>query len=116
MATDDVRRPGVKGQPSGPQAIGRIMSRLLARTGYDREQASDSLTAAWKAVVPELLAAHCRPGRVRRGVLDVFVSHSAISQEFSFHKAAVLERLKAALPSAAITDIRCRLSDTPTGS
>jgi predicted nucleic acid-binding Zn ribbon protein len=115
MATDDVRRPGAKGQPAGPQAIGRIMSRLLARTGYDREQASESLTAAWNAAVPEPLAAHCRPGRVRRGVLEVFVSHSAISQEFSFHKAAVIARLKAALPSAAITDIRCRLADTPTG-
>ncbi|MFM7137998.1 MAG: DUF721 domain-containing protein [Planctomycetota bacterium] len=91
------------------------MSRLFARTGYDREQASESLTAAWTAAVPEALVAHCRPGRVRRGVLEVFVSHSAISQEFSFHKAAVLERLKAALPAAAITDIRCRLADTPVG-
>jgi hypothetical protein len=27
----------------------------------------------------------------------------------------VIARLKAALPSAAITDIRCRLADTPTG-
>jgi predicted nucleic acid-binding Zn ribbon protein len=115
MATDDLRRPGPKGQPSGPQAIGRIMSRLLARTGYAREQASESLAAAWSAAVPEPLAAHCRPGRIRRGVLEVFVSHSAISQEFSFHKVAVLERLKAALPSAAITDLRCRLADTPAG-
>lgn len=115
MAIDDGRRPGSSGQPAGPQAIGRIMSRLFARTGYDREQASDSLAAAWQAAVPEPLAAHCRPGRVRRGVLEVFVSHSAISQEFSFHKSAVLDRLKAAIPSAAITDIRCRLADSPAG-
>jgi hypothetical protein len=116
MAIDDGRRSGASGQPAGPQAIGRIMSRLFARTGYDREQASESLAAAWVAAVPAPLAAHCRPGRVRRGVLEVFVSHSAISQEFSFHKAGVLERLKVALPSAAITDIRCRLADTPAGS
>jgi predicted nucleic acid-binding Zn ribbon protein len=115
MASDDGRRPGAKGPPTGPQAIGRIMSRLFARTGYDREQASESLAAAWTAAVPEPLAAHCRPGRVRRGVLEVFVSHSAISQEFSFQKAAVLERLRAALPAAGITDIRCRLADTPAG-
>ena len=115
MATDDVRRPGAKGLPSGPQAIGRIMSRLMARTGYDREQASESLAAAWQAAVPQPLAAHCRPGRIRRGVLEVFVSHSAVSQEFSFHKPAVLERLKAALPAAAISDIRCRLADAPAG-
>jgi hypothetical protein len=48
-------------------------------------------------------------------VLEVFVSHSAVSQEFSFHKPAVLERLKAALPAAAISDIRCRLADAPAG-
>jgi hypothetical protein len=92
-----------------------MLASLQTRTGYDREQASESLAAAWTAAVPEPLAAHCRPGRVRRGVLEVFVSHSAISQEFSFHKSAVLERLKAVLPSAAITDIRCRLADTPAG-
>lgn len=115
MAIDDPRRPGARGQPTGPQAIGRIVSRLLARTGYDREQASESLTAAWNAAVPEPLAGHCRPGRVRRGVLEVLVSHSAVSQEFSFHKRAVLEQLKAALPAAAITDIRCRLADAPAG-
>ena len=115
MATDDVRRSAARGMPTGPQAIGRVLSRLLARTGYDREQASESLAAAWQAAVPETLAAHCRPGRVRRGVLEVFVSHSAVSQEFSFHKPAVLERLRVALPAAAITDIRCRLADTPAG-
>lgn len=116
MATDDARRSAARGLPTGPQSIGRIMARLLARTGYDREQASESLAAAWQTAVPAALAAHCRPGRIRRGVLEVFVSHSAVSQEFSFHKPAVLERLKAALPSAAITDIRCRLADLPAGS
>ena len=115
MAIDDGRRAGRSGQVSGPQAIGRIVSRLLARTGYDREQGSAALAAAWQAAVPATLVAHCRPGHVRRGVLEVFVSHSAISQEFSFHKAAVLDRLRAELPSAAINDIRCRLADTPPG-
>ena len=74
-----------------------------------------ALAAAWREAVPEPLVAHCRPGRVRRGVLEVFVSHSAVSQEFVFHKPAVLARLKAALPAVAITDIRCRLADTPAG-
>lgn len=99
----------------GPQPIGRIVGRLLARTGYDREQASEALAAAWRQAVPEPLAAHSRPGLVRRGVLEVFVTHSAIVQEFSFHKPAVLAGLQTRLPDAGITDIRCRLSDGAAG-
>jgi hypothetical protein len=106
----DGKRPA-----GGPQAIGRIMSRLMARTGYDREQGSDALASAWQAAVPPLLAGHCRPGRVQRGVLEVFVSHAAVAQEFGFHKRDVLARLRASLPAASITDIRCRLGEQPTG-
>jgi hypothetical protein len=104
----DANRPA-----GGPQAIGRIVSRLLARTGYDKEQGSEALATAWQAAVPAILADRCRPGRVRRGVLEVFVSHAAVAQEFGFHKREVLARLSAALPAATITDIRCRLGDRP---
>lgn len=99
-------------QPRGPQPVGRVMSRLMARTGYGQEHASEALTTAWSAAVPEAMAAYARPGLVRRGVLEVFVSHSAIVQEFNFHKHAVIQSLQAALPTAGITDIRCRLSET----
>jgi predicted nucleic acid-binding Zn ribbon protein len=88
------------------------VSRLLARTGYAREQASESLAAAWTAAVPAPLAGHSRPGLIRRGVLEVFVTHSAIVQEMAFHKEAVLKNLQASLPSAGITDIRCRMAET----
>ena len=46
---------------------------------------------------------------VRRGVLEVFVSHSAHVQELGFHKHAIVARLRELLPDAGITDIRCRL-------
>jgi Mrp family chromosome partitioning ATPase len=58
-------------QPAGPTAIGRLMSRLLARTGYDREQAASGLVDAWQQAVPEHLRAASQPGLVRRGVLEV---------------------------------------------
>ena len=99
-------------QPSdqGPLAIGRIVSRLMARAGYDREQGSAALTTAWAAAVPEPLKAATRPGLVRRGVLEVFVSHSAHVQEIGFQKRDILARLEALAPAAGITDIRCRLA------
>jgi hypothetical protein len=106
--------PRETNRPGGPQAIGRIVSRLLARTGYAQEQGSEALAAAWQTAVPPLLADRIRPGRIRRGVLEVFVSHAAVAQEFGFHKRDVLARLKASLPTASITDIRCRLGERPT--
>jgi hypothetical protein len=104
----DQDRPRATG---GPQSIGRIVSRLLSRTGYDREQGSEQMLTAWQLAVPPALVGHSRPGLVRRGVLEVFVSHSAIVQELAFHKPAVVASLQTQLPEAGITDIRCRLSD-----
>jgi len=81
----------------------------MARTGYGREQAAGGLAAAWDRVAPAALRGASQPGLVRRGVLEVFVTHSALVQEFGFHKASVLARLTELLPGAGITDIRCRL-------
>jgi predicted nucleic acid-binding Zn ribbon protein len=101
------RRPDAR--PAGPTSIGRLMSRLMSRTGYDREQAAEGLAAAWREAAPPALQAASRPGLVRRGVLEVFVSHSALVQELGFQKREVLARLAELLPAAGITDIRCRV-------
>jgi len=95
--------------PPGPVSIGRVVARLMARTGYDREQASTALETAWRDVVPEPLRSASRPGLVRRGVLEVFVSHSAHVQEIGFQKQSIVAGLRTALPTAGISDLRCRL-------
>jgi hypothetical protein len=95
---------------AGPTSIGRLMSRLMSRTGYDREQAAGSLATAWQQAAPESLRGASQPGLVRRGVLEVFVSHSALVQEMGFHKRDVVARLGELVPAEGITDIRCRLS------
>lgn len=98
---------------AGPTAIGRLVSRLLARTGYDREQSAEGLVDAWRQAAPEHLLAASQPGTVRRGVLEVFVTHSALVQEMGFHKRDLVARLSALLPDEGITDIRCRLQPDP---
>jgi hypothetical protein len=94
---------------AGPRTIGSVMSRLLARTGYDREHGSDVLAAAWQQAAPASMQGNSQAGLVRRGVLDVFVSHSALVQEMGFHKREVLARLWELVPAEGITDIRCRV-------
>ena len=94
---------------AGPQAIGRLVTRLLARTGHDREQSSAGLLDAWQNAAPEALRDASRPGTVRRGVLEVFVTHSALVQEMGFHKRDILAKLAEIVPAEGITDIRCRM-------
>ena len=94
----------------GPLAIGRLVSRLMARAGYDREQGAAALAAAWAEAVPAALRDASRPGLVRRGVLEVFVSHSAHVQELAFEKRAIVARLQSLVPDAGITDLRGRLA------
>jgi hypothetical protein len=94
---------------AGPRSISSLMSRLMARTGYDRQQAAGGLAAAWLEVAPETFRGASQPGLVRRGVLELFVSHSALVQEMGFHKREVVARLASLLPEEGITDIRCRV-------
>ena len=92
-----------------PRSLGSLLNRLMARTGYDRQQGSDALRNAWNDVVPLSFRGGSQPGTVRRGVLEVFVSHSALVQEMGFHKRDLLKKLQARVPGEGITDIRCRL-------
>ena len=94
---------------AGPRSIASLVSRLMARTGYDRQQAAGGIEAAWLEVAPESFRGASQPGLVRRGVLELFVSHSALVQEMGFHKRELLARLAALLPQEGITDIRCRV-------
>jgi predicted nucleic acid-binding Zn ribbon protein len=99
-----------RSQPArGPRAIGSVLGGLLARFGYDREQAASQLEAAWSEAVPLQLRENSRAGLVRGGVLQVVVSHSAIAQELGFHKRDIVSCLQRLLPSEGITDIRCRV-------
>lgn len=85
------------------------MSRLMARTGYDREQSTSAVADAWREAAPPAFRDASQAGNVRRGILDVFVSHSAHVQEIGFHKQSIVARLKQLVPDAGISDIRCRL-------
>lgn len=94
---------------AGPVSIGRVMARLMSRTGYDRERSTAALESAWSTAVPDAIRSGSRPGLVRRGVLEVFVSHSTHVQELGFHKQAIVSRLRELVPDAGVSDIRCRI-------
>ena len=103
----DYRRRQVRIPP--PKPMGDVMSQLLARRGYAQVQSAASCEAAWRAAVGDKLAAHTRPGNIRRGVLEVLVASSAIVQELSFLKAKVVKQLAQLAPDQKIRDVRFRV-------
>jgi predicted nucleic acid-binding Zn ribbon protein len=103
----DYRRRQVRLPPVKP--MGQAISQLLARTGYAQIQTAATCEAAWREAVGAKLAASTRPGLVKRGVLEVLVSNSAVLQELSFLKTKAVKALKQLVPDQQIRDVRFRV-------
>ena len=50
-----------------------------------------------------------RPGKVSRGILEVFVTNSMLAQELGFAKKKLLARLQQLQPDEKIRDLRFRV-------
>ena len=73
-------------------------------------QGTSQLVAIWKQVVDERTAERTKVLGLKRGVLEVGVTNSALLNELvSFQKTGLLARLKAEHPEQNIKDIRFRL-------
>ena len=92
-----------------PKPIASVLSELLARRGYVREQSASALQDVWSEIAGPSLAAMSRPGTVKRGVLEVFLANSTLAQEMSFQKPGLLAKLAARLPEEKIRDMRFRV-------
>ena len=78
--------------------------------GYGRFRARQELEDAWNAAVGEPLCRQTQLGEVRRGVLNVTVSHPALLEELAaFQKPALLAALRSGAPGTTIHDIRFRV-------
>jgi len=94
----------------GPRALSDILGDLFTARGYGRFLAQRELEEAWDAAVGEPLCRQTRLGEVRRGVLNVTVSHPALLEELAaFRKAELLAALRSGAPATTIHDIRFRV-------
>jgi len=93
-----------------PTKMADVLSELLARSGCLRVRASQVIEEAWRTVVGEPLGEHTRLGHLRRGGLEVFVTHSTLVQELSFRKQELLAALASRLPGEGIKELRFRLA------
>ena len=92
-----------------PKRIADILSRLVAKKGYGRLQATAQFQEAWAEAVGPDLAKLSKPGRLLRGTLEITVRNSTVSQELQFNKQQVLVKLQASVTDCSIQDIRFRV-------
>jgi hypothetical protein len=94
----------------GPQALSEILGELFTLRGYGRLRARLELEQAWEAALGEPLCRQTQLGEVRRGVLNVAVSHPALLEELAaFSKSWLLAALRSDAPGTTIHDIRFRV-------
>ena len=97
--------------PRGPQAIGGVLSELMARRGYARVQSTAAYDAAWRRAAGPLAAEYTRVGLLRRGTLEVVVANSTLVQELGFQKHALLKVLNELVPHEGIENLRFRVGN-----
>jgi predicted nucleic acid-binding Zn ribbon protein len=102
-------RMSQRSQPRGPQAIGNVLSELMAKRGFARVQSAEALIAAWREAAGPLVAAYTRVGQLRAGTLEVMVGHSALVQELGFQKQDLIAALARLLPDEQIKNLRFRV-------
>jgi predicted nucleic acid-binding Zn ribbon protein len=94
-----------------PKTIGNVIAQVITARGYGRIQADTNFADAWKAAVGEALAKYTKPGRLRRGVLEITVANSMTVQELTFQKQQILKQLQTNQPDAKIRDLRFRIGN-----
>jgi predicted nucleic acid-binding Zn ribbon protein len=97
-----------------PRRAGDVVADVIRVRGYARVTSQRTLEKAWRQAVAEIVSgvaatSASRPGNVRRGVLMVWVANSAVNQELTFQKRALLARLGELLPEARLRDLRIRV-------
>jgi len=92
-----------------PQKISDVLSRLITQRGYARMQGATVEREIWAEAVGPQLAAMSRPGELKRGVLDVYVTSNILIQELGYQKLTLLAALQAKLPQHKITGMKFKV-------
>ena len=92
-----------------PKRPADLLGQLMARKGFSQQESKNDLSDVWGSLVGESLSGKTRVGLLKRNVLEVYVSSSAVNQQLTFKKAQRLKQLKQQLPKENIKDIRFQI-------
>jgi predicted nucleic acid-binding Zn ribbon protein len=94
----------------GPENLADVLARLFTARGWGRKSERVRLEQAWQDTVGAELARETRPGRLRRGVLEIEVRNGVLMQELAqFRKRKLLAALRERLPGMTLADLRFRV-------
>ena len=86
-----------------------VLGQVMAHRGIAQQQVNHELSETWSQIVGVSFDGHTRLGSLKRGVLEVHVANSMISQQLSFKKQSILQQLQEQLPNNKIRDLRFRI-------
>jgi len=86
-----------------------LLNHLLARRGFAADESQSELQGVWDSVVGVGIANHSRVAAIRRGVLEVIVANSSLSQHLSIEKRKIVQNIQQLLPKTNIVDLRFRV-------
>ncbi|OHB81767.1 MAG: hypothetical protein A2W31_07455 [Planctomycetes bacterium RBG_16_64_10] len=101
---------------AGPKPAARVVADVIRLRGYARCQSRHQLEDAWRRALDGAthrcsVVNQSRLGRLRRGVLEVWVANSAVNQELTFCKRVILTRLAELVPEQGVRDLRIRVGN-----
>jgi len=88
-----------------PRRIKRILNATLRRLGLEKRIRECAILPFWAEAVGKNIALHTRPLKVYDGRMTVLVESSSWTQELTFLKSGIMERLNSTIGKKVIKDI-----------
>ena len=94
-----------------PKRTAELLSKLMARKGYAQTESQTELESVWNDIAGSNWQNKTKVGSIRQGVLEIFVSNSAVNQQLEFQKKSFLNELQKRLPQNNLKDLRFRVGN-----
>jgi predicted nucleic acid-binding Zn ribbon protein len=90
--------------------VNRVLAEVVKGLGIEEDVWQNELLSAWPELVGEDIAKRTRPGRVERGTLVIFVTHSMWLNELArYGKRQILAKLQDRFGAQRVRFIRLQL-------
>ena len=94
-----------------PRRIRRILNATLRKLGLEKRIKECAILSFWNDAVGENIASHTKPVKVYDGRMTVLVESSSWTQELTFLKSGIMERLNSTIGRKVIKDIYFKIGE-----
>ncbi|MCK4648034.1 DUF721 domain-containing protein [bacterium] len=94
-----------------PQKIKRILNATLRKLGLEKRIKECAILSFWNEAVGENIAIHTKPVKVYNGRMTVLVESPSWTQELTFLKSGIMERLNSTIGKEVIKDIYFKIGE-----